>query len=310
MTMEVLVLNALSLTLPTLPKLPVLPDLPTLPNLPNLPNPLAQEHASAAPSSVAWNALTPHLPRLASSGPGFAVVPDFLSPDDVRLLKEDFNALKAEGAFKVAGVGDSSTNRVADEVRKCEQSFLFPRVKYGAGGHPGARSFLYDTIDGLRDACTRGTGEPLDAILTEGLYAAYPNGGYYRRHVDSYANTPQALRKFSFLLYCNEGWEESDGGCLRIHTDGGGEVAPIGVEPSYVDVQPKAGTLVLFRSDVPHEVLNTAAQRLAVVGWLNAPPEGQSERRGLIMKLGAAFVVLSGVKTMVAGLLGGGAKGN
>ena len=46
----------------------------------------------------------------------------------------------------------------------------------------------------------------------------YPNGGYYRRHVDALPGTPQALRKFSYLLYLNEGWQASHGGCLRIPT--------------------------------------------------------------------------------------------
>ena len=60
-----------------------------------------------------------------------------------------------------------------------------------------------------------------------------------------------------------EGWTEDDGGCLRLYTDGGGEEAPAGAAPSYVDVEPKAGTLVVFRSDlVPHEVLDTTAPRV------------------------------------------------
>ena len=67
--------------------------------------------------------------------------------------------------------------------------------------------------------------------------------------------------------------------------------------------------MVVFRSDVPHEVLNTSAERLAMVGWFNAPPEGQSARRGLILKLAAALVVANGVKAVVGGLFGGGGDG-
>ena len=124
--------------------------------------------------------------------------------------------------------------------------------------------------------------------------------------VDTAANTPQALRKFSYLIYCNEDWSEADGGCLRIHTDGGGVMPPAGAAPSYVDVAPKAGTLVVFRSDVPHEVLDTSASRLAVAGWFNAPPEGSSGRRKLIGLLAGSLVVGNGVKTLLAGLQGDG----
>ena len=37
----------------------------------------------------------------------------------------------------------------------------------------------------MRAAVEQETGVPLDGLLTEGLYAHYPNGGYYRRHVDA-----------------------------------------------------------------------------------------------------------------------------
>ena len=244
------------------------------------------------------------LKRLGPNGPGFTIVENFMSLNDVSMLKEDVSLLNAEGRFRVAGVGDASTNRMADDVRRCEQCFLYPRGKHGGGGHQDGRNMLYSVLDDVRNSLQQETGETLDGLLTEGLYAQYPRGGFYRRHIDSYPNTPQASRKFSFLLYCNEGWEESDGGCLRIHTDGGLEVAPAGAPPSYVDVQPKAGTLVVFRSDVPHEVLDTSASRLAMVGWFNAPPEGvigdSNTRRTLIGGLVGALVVGNGVKALLA----------
>lgn len=234
---------------------------------------------------------TTALRRLMPGGPGFAVVENFLPQHQVALLKEDVAVLQREGRFELAGVGAGERNRLSDTVRRCEQCFLYPKIKHGGGGQQEARSMLYSVLDSVRTSLQQETGEALDGLLTEGLYAAYPQGGYYRRHIDSYSNTPQALRKFSFLLYANDAWKESDGGHLRIHTDGGGELAPPGAPASFVDVEPRAGTLVLFRSDVPHEVLDTNAARLAAVGWFNAPPEGSSERRTLIGVLGAATLV-------------------
>ena len=145
------------------------------------------------------------------------------------------------------------------------------------------------------------TGESLSSILTEGLYACYPEGGYYRRHVDSNALTSQSLRLFSFLIYLNEGWQESDGGCLRIHTDGGGDVPASSAAPSYVDVPPRAGTLVLFRSNIPHEVLDTSKPRMAVAGWFNKPPDGETERRRFIAGLAGVLGVGSGAKSIMKG---------
>lgn len=140
--------------------------------------------ASLMPSSAA-------LQRLSRGGPGYAVVENFLSPDSVALLKKDVAVLQSEGRFRVAGVGEASTNRVADDVRRAEQCFLYPRAGHGGGGHAEARSMLYTTVDTLRQELQRETQVKLDGLLTEGLYAAYPRGGFYRRHVDSYANTPQ-----------------------------------------------------------------------------------------------------------------------
>ena len=112
------------------------------------------------------------MPQLRSNG--FAVVPNFLSPAEVTALKEDVTTLKAEGRFKVAGVGEANTNRVADDVRRCEQCFLYPRVKHGSGGHAGARTMLYDVFEGIRDELASGSGEPLDGLLTEGLMNSAP----------------------------------------------------------------------------------------------------------------------------------------
>ena len=54
--------------------------------------------------------------------------------------------------------------------------------------------------------------------------------------------------------------------------DAGGDFLPEGDEPNYLDVEPKGGTLVLFESDkLPHEVLDTNAERVAVIGWYNRP---------------------------------------
>jgi len=235
---------------------------------------------------------------------GFAVVPNFLTTADVELLRKDVTHLSGSGQFRAAGVGDAGTNRIADEVRRCEQCFLYPRGKYESQGLGEARQMVYSVLDSVRNDLQAGTSVELEPLLTEGAYMSYPNGGFYRRHIDSYPGTPQEIRKFSYLLYCNPEWQPADGGCLRIHLDGGLEVAPASAPPRFHDVEPRAGTLVLFRSDVPHEVLDTAASRLAIAGWFNAPPKGSSTRRSLIAALGGAVAVGSVLK-FGSGLLRG-----
>ena len=161
--------------------------------------------------------------------------------------------------------------------------------------------------------------KPLTPSRTEGLYVYYPNGGFYRRHVDA---APKGLgysseaRAFSYLLYLNEGWREEDGGCLRLFTRGPGgsggredgtlgtfrrarsflQVRRAGIRylmdtsckkprhdaATFVDVEPRAGTLVVFSSDeIEHEVLDTFAPRLVLAGWWHSDSRGARLRRVL-----------------------------
>ena len=281
---------------------------------------------------------------------GFVVVPDFVPAAMVDALRTDVSKLRAAGRFATAGVGESSTNRVDAQVRVCEQAFLFPQFKHQGGGDPDARSTLYATLESLREALIAGCGQPLEALLTEGLYACYPHGGYYRRHVDAAEGTASAQRVWSFLLYLNKEWTEADGGCLRIHTDGVSLRHPcpcaaraVRHRSAHVGAGRGAGAarcstllrgraatrrhvrsrpskrhplcsntsrpshphrLVVFRSSLPHEVLETTSSRQAVVGWFNAPVQGTAVRRGLIAALGGALVV-GGAAKFVAGGLGG-----
>lgn len=65
-------------------------------------------------------------------------------------------------------------------------------------------------------------------------------------------------RRLTCIAYCNDGWEPSHGGSLRLHVQGGAR-----------DVEPLDGRLVLFWSDsrCPHEVLPAHRERYAVSVW-------------------------------------------
>ena len=123
----------------------------------------------ASPLSRSSSSLPSSFTSLASAG-GFAVVPNFLSDSDVAALKRDVATLKAEGRFAVAGVGDASTKRVSDDIRRCEQCFLFPRLKHGTGGDQSARKMLYSVLAGLQSSLEAATGQPLEArALVNGI---------------------------------------------------------------------------------------------------------------------------------------------
>lgn len=195
---------------------------------------------------------------------GYVIMGNFIPQDLEEALRQDVKSLREKSKFNIAKIGQDSTNTLNTEIRVAETCFLNKLSDIPSD----ARSQLYKILDQVRQDLP----QPLDVSLSELLYAYYPSGGFYRRHRDAIPGSASTLRKFSLLLYLNQDWKEEFGGRLRMHMDSGGDFLPEGEAPNYVDVDPKGGTVVLFESDkLPHEVLDTKAERLAVVGWYNRP---------------------------------------
>ena len=94
----------------------------------------------------------------------------------------------------------------------------------------------------------------------------FPCGGGFAKHYDT-KSLHGPGRKVTIILYLNApDW--SGGGQLRIFPSetmgmGDGCAAPVTVEPT-------AGTVVIMRADVPHEVLPaTAPGRMALTVWVD-----------------------------------------
>jgi Rps23 Pro-64 3,4-dihydroxylase Tpa1-like proline 4-hydroxylase len=64
---------------------------------------------------------------------------------------------------------------------------------------------------------TTTTTTTMELIMDELSYLYYPNGGFFRRHVDSVPGTISESRTVSLLLYLNPDWTEHQAGQLRIH---------------------------------------------------------------------------------------------
>jgi len=212
------------------------------------------------------------LPRISSnhmqelSSKGYVIVENFLPDSLQEALRLDVQYLRQKSKFNVARIGQDATNTLNTNIRVVETCFLGQNKLVDVPND--SRSKLYDVLESLRQDLP----QPLDVNLSEFLYAYYPSGGFYRRHRDALPGSASVLRNFSLLMYLNKDWKEEDGGELRMHMDSGGDEVPSGEEPNYIDVAPKGGTLILFNSDqVPHEVLDTKSERVAIVGWYNRP---------------------------------------
>jgi len=251
---------------------------------------------------------------------GYAIIPNFLPPDLVSALNEDVSSLRSNQQFNIAKIGQDSTNKLNTDIRVAETCFI-GRQKL-QDSPDAARDRLYDALDSVRADLSANpvldeksaSGEltkaaaALDSNLSELLYAFYPQGGFYRRHRDAIPGSASVLRCYSLLLYLNENWKEEDAGQLRMHFDNGGDFCPDGQDPNYVDVEPRGGTLVLFKSDqIPHEVLDTASERSAVVGWYNRAVTAadigdlasEEDKMRAVMLLAAAGLVTVGVVSLL-----------
>jgi SM-20-related protein len=110
-------------------------------------------------------------------------------------------------------------------------------------------------IDGARTQ----VAEFFDVQLsgTEGPgFLRYASGGFYGLHRDVAPEWESFPRRISVVVFLSTSGEECEGGSLRVY------------DPEPVDIVPRAGTLVAFRSELPHEVLPvTAGVRDAIVDW-------------------------------------------
>lgn len=88
-------------------------------------------------------------------------------------------------------------------------------------------------------------------------FVRYIAGGFYRRHRDIAPDWDEDFpRRISVVLVLSSAGQHCEGGALRVY------------RPEPFDIVPRAGTLVAFPADMPHEVLPvTEGVRDVVVDW-------------------------------------------
>lgn len=93
--------------------------------------------------------------------------------------------------------------------------------------------------------------------------ARYADGARYVRHSDVGPQTPD--RRLTVIYYMNQHWQQDHGGVLRLYLPVRSR-SQSSIEP--FDVAPLFDRLLVFRSEIEHEVLPSAAPRLALSGWI------------------------------------------
>ncbi|MGP4974485.1 2OG-Fe(II) oxygenase [Psychrobacter alimentarius] len=91
---------------------------------------------------------------------------------------------------------------------------------------------------------------------SEAHYACYPIGFGYQWHSDNPAGRDE--RVISAVFYLNDDWEPTDGGVLEV-------VDKHGV---HHEVMPVANRLIIFDSDLRHQVQTAHRQRYSIATWM------------------------------------------
>ncbi|MGJ8673697.1 2OG-Fe(II) oxygenase [Rubritalea sp.] len=209
--------------------------------------------------SVPFDSASMDLLSTALAEPGYGVFPDLLTTEFQRGLIELMKEKLAADQLVRAGVGAGGEKKIRSEIRSDSIFWLEEDDKA-----PVAEAW----IEGMNGLCEYFRRHLFLSLWSyEGHLAQYPAEGFYKAHLDQHAQT--LARQVSVIAYLNEDWSESDGGTLRLYTD-----MEKGVNGPFIDILPKAGTVVIFRSaDFWHEVLPSKRTRLSLTGWLRGREE-------------------------------------
>jgi SM-20-related protein len=183
---------------------------------------------------------------------GWATLPGcFGAADSLRLRQECQDSCEI-GAFRPAGVGRGAGLSVRPEIRS-------DHVLWLESADASVEQQLYLAwLELLRLALNQRFF--LGLFDFEGHFAIYPEGAFYKAHLDRHAGT--SGRIVTTILYLNPHWQPGDGGELKIWTTCGEKTG------AFVLIEPRLGTMVCFLAgDFWHEVLPAVKTRMSITGW-------------------------------------------
>ena len=183
----------------------------------------------------------------------YSIVDNFFSEDEVKLLRKNLLQKYEEDNFKKAAIGNRTNEVIAKSIRG---DFIL-WINEAEAGEAEKTYFrkINSMIDYLNRTCFMG-------ILTKEFhYAVYPEGTFYKRHLDTFQN--DGRRKLSMVCYLNdEDWKPENGGELTIYTEENGNEEEL-------NIYPFPGRVVIFESqELEHEVKPVKVPRLSITGWL------------------------------------------
>lgn len=179
---------------------------------------------------------------------GYYVFHTFVENHIVFGIRDEMRRLREDMQFRQAGIGRADSFQVNHGQRG-------DLIHWIDNNEPPVNTTLF--LNELQELITQLNRNFYLGIRDfECHFTQYPEGTFYKKHVDRHRE--RSHRIVSFVFYLNHNWKESDGGQLRIYHEDG----------THTDVQPESGALAIFLSEKEHEVLTTHRVRESITGWL------------------------------------------
>jgi len=183
----------------------------------------------------------------------YSIIDDFFDADEVTILRKQLLNKYEEDNFKKAAIGNKTSEVIEKSIRG---DFILWINEAEAGT---AEKVYFNKINSLIEYLNRTC---FMGILTKEFhYAVYPEGTFYKRHLDTFQN--DGRRKLSMVCYLNtEDWKPENGGELSIYTN-------VENQEQETKIYPFPGRVVIFESqELEHEVKPVKVPRLSITGWL------------------------------------------
>lgn len=171
---------------------------------------------------------------------GLVVIPNALSQQ----LSQQLYAEAKEAPLQPAGIGRGQALQRNTDIRRDHTLWL--------DGSTEAQQEYLALMNQIQQVANRRCF--LGLTHHEAHFARYQQGDFYQKHLDAF--TGRSSRVLTSVCYLND---VTNGGQLQIYTED---------DKPLLQVQPQAGTLVLFESArFPHEVLPAESTRYSIAGW-------------------------------------------
>ena len=170
---------------------------------------------------------------------GWMIIDDVFENKALLALQSESGFIDYRDAELTAGIRVSNIR--GDRIRWITENF-FAGYYYLQSINALAALFNQSLFAGIRHS--------------EAHYACYPVGFGYQWHSDNPAGRDE--RVISAVFYLNDDWRDSDGGALEV-------VDKHGINHN---VMPVANRLVIFDSDLQHQVQIAHRQRYSIATWM------------------------------------------